>query len=84
VTFLFSYLSFNNKFWKELIHLLSYISHLSEVLELTLMELNLNELTLTSFNSIQLNLTEFTAVKNLVGMITMEHKHSELMLARLT
>jgi hypothetical protein len=41
-----------NKFWEELICLLSYISHLFEVLEPNLMELNLYELTSTLFISI--------------------------------
>jgi hypothetical protein len=40
------------KFWEELIRLLSLRSHLFEVPEPTLMEINLNELTSTSFNSI--------------------------------
>jgi hypothetical protein len=47
--------SFSRKdktFWEELIHLFSYISHLFEVLEHNLMELNLSELTLTALNSI--------------------------------
>jgi hypothetical protein len=45
----------NKKFWEELIHLLSYISLLFEVLEPNLMELNLSELSLTSFSSTLFN-----------------------------
>jgi hypothetical protein len=40
-----------NEFWEELILILSYVSHLFEVLEAILMKINLSELILTSFNS---------------------------------
>jgi hypothetical protein len=52
------------------------MSHLFDVLEPNLMEINLSELTLTSFNSIELNLTEFTAVNNLVAMVTTEYNRN--------
>jgi hypothetical protein len=64
----------NKKFWEEIIPYFPYTSHLFEVLEPNLIELNLSELTVTSFNSIYLNLTEFTAVNNLVAMVTIKHK----------
>jgi hypothetical protein len=45
-------LSRNKKFWEELIAYFPCVSHLFEVPEPNLMELNLIELTLISFNSI--------------------------------
>jgi hypothetical protein len=59
------------------------MSHLFDILEPNLVELNISERTLTSFSSVYLNLIEFTEVKKLVAMVTMKRntKHS---LARLT
>jgi hypothetical protein len=55
----------NKKFWEEFAYFPS-ISHLFEVPEPNLMELNISELTLTSLNSNEPNLTKFTAVNNTV------------------
>jgi hypothetical protein len=70
------HMAVNKTFWEEFASF-PYISHLFEVREPNLMELNLSELTLTSFSSILLNLTECTSVNNLVAMVTMVHKQSK-------